>query len=196
MKPKVLRLIAWGLGLFVLLVAIGVVLFHGSLSRPFAGWDGEEVDVDLEAGLDAGSMLRRLADAGVIRDPLPLRVWLFWNGGSEALQAGEYRFVEPRTPLEVLARLQAGDVLLHAVDRLTYAHLETKSPWNTYVSPGLPPGPIANPGKASLEAAVQPAEGDELYFVAAPGGGHRFSRDLESHTRAVREWRNYLRSSR
>jgi UPF0755 protein len=80
--------------------------------------------------------------------------------------------------------------------RLTYDDLEIDSPWNTYRYPGLPPGPIASPGAESLWAAVEPAAGNELYFVAAPGGGHRFSENLEEHLRAVRQWRAYLKSSR
>ncbi|MDH3628843.1 MAG: endolytic transglycosylase MltG [Acidobacteriota bacterium] len=81
------------------------------------------------------------------------------------------------------------------VGKLTRKHLEIDSPWNTYVYPGLPTGPIANPGEESLWAAVQPAEGDELYFVASPEGGHTFSRNYEEHRRAVRVWRAYRRSS-
>jgi len=82
------------------------------------------------------------------------------------------------------------------VTRLLQADLKFPSSWNTYLAPGLPPGPICSPGQASLLAAVNPAPGDELYFVAAPGGGHRFSKDLASHERAVRVWRLYGRSSR
>lgn len=82
------------------------------------------------------------------------------------------------------------------VTRLLYKHLKLESPWNTYVIYGLPQGPIANPGLAALEAAVDPAEGGELYFVAAPDGGHVFSRTLAEHERAVRVWRRYVRSSR
>jgi UPF0755 protein len=82
------------------------------------------------------------------------------------------------------------------VERLTYDDLEFESPWNTYRVFGLPPSPIANPGAESLRAAVEPARGDALYFVASPGGGHRFSSDYESHRRAVAEWRAYSRSSR
>ncbi len=82
------------------------------------------------------------------------------------------------------------------VSRLYSKHLEFESPWNTYRVRGLPPGPIANPGEASLFAAISPADGDELYFVARPDGGHVFSGDLGSHQRAVVQWRNYVRSSR
>jgi len=69
--------------------------------------------------------------------------------------------------------------------------LESRSRYNTYVWHGLPPGPVTNPGRKSLEAALHPAETEELYFVAkADGdGGHVFSRDYESHQKAVREYR-------
>jgi UPF0755 protein len=343
MSRLVRRLLVWIAVVVVVVCLIAVASWRRELTTPYKGWEGERAEVVLEGGLDAGSMLRRLQQAGVIEDPLPLRIWLSWKGGSGELHAGEYRFTAPATPLEVLSRLRSGDVLLHtvtlpeglvleetaerladagfatveeflalfrspaqlngwdseAVDlegylfpetysfprgatatkitqamierfrdvtgeeyraaakrvgltlreavtlaslieketglpeerarisrvfhnrldrgmllqcdptvryalfragkpvgKLTYKHLEFDSPWNTYVTPGLPPGPIANPGEASLRAAVHPADGDELYFVAAPGGGHRFTTNLEAHLEAVREWRNYLRSSR
>jgi len=82
------------------------------------------------------------------------------------------------------------------VGRLLRAHLAFDSPWNTYVVRGLPRGPIANPGRESLEAAVDPGVGRELYFVAAPGGGHRFSATHVGHLAAVAEWRAYSSSSR
>ena len=82
------------------------------------------------------------------------------------------------------------------VRRLSRKDLQYDSPWNTYRYGGLPPGPICSPGKDSLAAAIAPSEGDELYFVAAPDGGHTFSATLDQHLRAVRIWRNYSRSSR
>lgn len=313
------------------------------LRRPYAGWAGDRVDVVLEPGLDAGSMISRLHEAGVLRSPRLLRAWLAWSGESGSLQAGEYRFEASATPLEVARRLIRGEVLLHAitipeglvleeiaervaaagfseaerlaeafrdpslvrelderagdlegylfpdtyhfpsevderavaaamverfrevaggdyaaraervgldlrqavtlasmieketslpgerrrisavfhnrlregmllqcdptvvyahrregrlVQRLLLGHLELDSPWNTYRVRGLPPGPIANPGGASLEAAVDPEQTDEFYFVAAPEGGHRFSADLAAHQQAVAAWRRYSRSSR
>jgi len=66
--------------------------------------------------------------------------------------------------------------------------LETDTPYNTYTRPGLPPTPIALPGIAALEAAVNPAPGDTLYFVADGQGGHVFSRTLDEHNRAVRRY--------
>jgi len=68
--------------------------------------------------------------------------------------------------------------------------LASANPYNTYQNAGLPPGPIANPGAASLEAALAPAETDFLYFVAKPGGGsHQFSATLAEHQKAVQAYR-------
>jgi UPF0755 protein len=315
---------------------------YADLHRPHDGLRGATAEVVLEPGLDAGSMLNVLADAGVIRNPRFARAWLYWNGGAEHLHAGEYSFDGPIAAVDVLERLLDGDVELHevtlpeglnldetarrleaagfgsyaelklafddpapiqdldadapdlegylfpetyrfpagerpsriaealvaqfrsvmgddltersaavglsvreavtlasmieretsvgaerarisgvfhnrlgrgmrlecdptvvyalhragrSVERLTYADLRFESPWNTYVIGGLPTGPIANPGRESMVASLAPEESDDLYFVAAPGGGHRFSPDLPSHRKAVLEWRRYVRSS-
>ncbi len=73
--------------------------------------------------------------------------------------------------------------------------LDSKQLYNTYQHPGLPPGPIANPGMESLKAALQPAETDYLYFVVRPDGtgGHQFSKELADHTRAVQQYRRGAR---
>jgi UPF0755 protein len=67
-------------------------------------------------------------------------------------------------------------------------HLQMDSPYNTYRYPGLPPGPIASPGRASLEAAVFPAEVPYLYFVSRNDGTHVFATSLAEHNRNVDRW--------
>jgi UPF0755 protein len=71
--------------------------------------------------------------------------------------------------------------------RLTLAEVRTPSPYNTYLTPGLPPGPIASPGLASLKAVLEPEETDYLYFVARYDGTHVFSKTLAEHEAAQRQ---------
>jgi UPF0755 protein len=73
--------------------------------------------------------------------------------------------------------------------------LESMSPYKTYKHPGLPPGPIANPGLASLKAALHPADSDALFFVARPdgSGGHTFHNNIAGHNDAVAEYRRGLK---
>lgn len=72
--------------------------------------------------------------------------------------------------------------------KITRRDLHRRSPYNTYLKAGLPPGPIANPGLASLKAALNPARTSFLYFVAKNDGSHFFSRTLEQHVQAVRKY--------
>jgi peptidoglycan lytic transglycosylase G len=77
----------------------------------------------------------------------------------------------------------------HHVGRVLYKDLAVASPYNTYVNKGLPPGPVASPGTASLAAAANPANVPYLYFVASADGHHEFRMTLEQHTSAIRQVR-------
>lgn len=80
--------------------------------------------------------------------------------------------------------------------RILYRDLKIDSPYNTYKYAGLPPGPINNPGKASILAALYPAKHSYLYFVADGKGGHVFTSNQRDHQRAVREYRRIQRQRR
>ena len=77
---------------------------------------------------------------------------------------------------------------------LTRADLKHGSPYNTYRIKGLPPGPIANPGRASIAAVLDPEVTEDLYFVADGAGGHVFAASLAEHNRNVAKWRKLLQS--
>src|SRR6266702_535 len=69
--------------------------------------------------------------------------------------------------------------------RVSKADIQRRSPYNTYLNKGLPPGPIGNPGRDAVQAAMNPAKTDYLYFVARQDGTHQFSRNLAEHNRSV-----------
>jgi UPF0755 protein len=100
--------------------------------------------------------------------------------------------------------LQCDPTVIYALERaglytgnLTKANLQYDSPYNTYRYVGLPPGPIASPGRASLQAAAQPADVSYLYFVSKNDGSHAFSSTLEEHNRNVQKYQvQYFREHR
>src|SRR5690606_38500035 len=95
-------------------------------------------------------------------------------------------------------RLQSDPTIIYGLfggdgkpaDRPIYkSDIQKETPYNTYVIKGLPPTPIANPGRAALEAVANPWRTDDLYFVADGTGGHAFAATLEEHNANVRRWR-------
>ena len=327
------------LALFLLVIAIaagaGAAVLYERTHALYRGYTGEEQFVDIPTGAGSRTIGERLVAAGVIRDHLTYRATLWLSGHARHLKAGEYRFDQPATPLEVIAKIARGDVyvvsvtfregltiaemanvfeshglgtaaafkkaaqdasLVHEfdpsarnlegylfpetysvprhtdaarlvrmmVDRfdhvltpefrtaatarglstrqlVTLASIVEKetaqpeerplvaavyenrlrigmglqcdptviyalqlagryngnlrrddlhfdSPYNTYRYAGLPPGPIASPGKASLEAAAHPADVDYIYFVSRNDGTHEFARTLAEHNRNVQRF--------
>lgn len=101
-------------------------------------------------------------------------------------------------------RLQTDPTVIYAITKGEYVlerplrlkDLEKPSPYNTYKNYGLPPSPIANPGKLAIEAALHPDDTNEYYFVADGTGGHKFSTTLKEHNWNVAEWRRINRKKR
>jgi UPF0755 protein len=334
--------------LLVLVIAIaaaaaGAVLYERTHAL-YRGFTGSEQFVEIPAGAGSRTIGERLVAAGVIRDRLTYRAALWLSGQARRLKAGEYRFDQPMTPLEVVDKIARGDVyvisvtfregltigemahvfethglgtaasfvdaakdaaLVQAIDPaarnlegylfpetyslprhtdasrlvrmmverfnhvltpelkaaaaargrtvrqiVTLASIVEKetaraeerplvaavyenrlrigmglqcdptviyalqlaglytgnlrrddlhfdSPYNTYRYAGLPPGPIASPGKASIDAAVRPADSDYLYFVSRNDGSHEFARTLDEHNRNVQKFQvQYFRDLR
>jgi peptidoglycan lytic transglycosylase G len=101
--------------------------------------------------------------------------------------------------LRIHQRLECDPTVIYAAllkdnyrGKIYRSDMQIDSPFNTYLQSGLPLGPIANPGKASLEAAVHPGSVDYLYFVSDNNGGHIFAKTLAEHQNAVREYRRAL----
>jgi UPF0755 protein len=117
-----------------------------------------------------------------IADERPLVSSVYWNrlAKNVALDAD---------PSIIYAELLTGTY----TGALHHDDMRFDSPYNTYRHTGLPPGPIANPGKSSLEAAMHPAQSDYYYFVADAQGHHRFARTIEEHNKNVDAYRRAVR---
>ncbi|HWF78448.1 MAG TPA: endolytic transglycosylase MltG [Caulobacteraceae bacterium] len=163
-------------------------------------------------GDDRSAVLRRMMDA---RDKLLAGLWahrradLPYKSPEEAVTLASIVEKETALPAErpriaavFLNRLKAGmklqsdPTVIYGLTGgkplghgLTKPDLESQTPYNTYVIPGLPPTPIGNPGRASLAAALDPPRTDEVYFVANGTGGHSFASSLAQHQQNVALWR-------
>lgn len=96
--------------------------------------------------------------------------------------------------LEIEMPLQTDPTVLYALgahkDRVLYEDLEVDNPYNTYVIQGLPPGPIANAGKVSIEAALNPTDTDYLYFLADTEGNNHFAKTYDEHLQNINQYLN------
>lgn len=130
-------------------------------------------EITVHAALTLASIIEREA---VDPSEMPLISAVFWNRMRRDMP------------------LQADPTVQYAVgrerQRLTREDLQADSPYNTYRRPGLPPGPIGNPGLAAIRAAINPAPVGYLYFVAADDRSHHFSTTLEEHNAAVARYRS------
>jgi UPF0755 protein len=100
--------------------------------------------------------------------------------------------------LRMRMRLESDPTVIYGIEdfsgNLTRKDLRTANPYNTYMHYGLPPGPIANPGREALKAVIDPAETNYLYFVSKNDGSHHFSSTLKEHNRAVYQYQKRRRS--
>ncbi|WP_457756042.1 endolytic transglycosylase MltG [Thermodesulfatator indicus] len=144
------------------------------IKRFWEVWNSEFAERAKELGLSVKEVVTLASiveKEAVMPQERPIIASVFWN----RLKRG--------------MKLQSDPTVRYAVkrfySRLRYRDLRYRDPYNTYIYPGLPPGPICNPGKASIKAVLYPAKTDYLYFVSKGDGTHYFSRTLREHERAV-----------
>ena len=141
-------------------------------------WRGLKTDADPHRTVTLASLVEK---EGKLPEERPQIAAVFAN----RLRIGMKLDCDPTT---IYAALLAGRYtgVIHRSD------LDSDAPYNTYRHPGLPPGPIANPGQASLEAALHPSQSDALYFVLRPdgSGGHQFSNNIAAHDAATAKYRS------
>lgn len=145
-------------------------------------WDSSWTMRAAAAGLDRGGLLTlaSIVEAeALVPDERPTIAAVYRN----RLKIG--------MPLQADPTIQYGYLVREGArrPRLFNADYSFDSPWNTYLYPGLPPGPIGNPTREAIEAVLSPADVRFLYFVADSGGRHRFSDSYDEHLRAIRDIR-------
>lgn len=149
-----------------------------------AAWRGLNTDAGVHETVTLASLVEK---EGKLEDERPLIAAVFAN----RLRLGMKLECDPTT-------IYAAQLLGVYRGTIYRSDLDRDHPYNTYSRVGLPPGPIANPGVPSLQAAIHPAGSDALYFVRRPGdsGGHQFSTSLAAHSIAVEKYRRGLRQVR
>jgi UPF0755 protein len=141
--------------------------------------DPNAAPTDLERTVIMASIIEKETAVGEER---PLVASVYYN-------RLEKKIALDADPSIIYAELLAGTY----TGALHHDDMHFNSPYNTYLHAGLPPGPIANPGKSSLEAAMHPAQSDYYYFVADAAGHHRFARTIEEHNNNVAAYRRAMR---
>jgi UPF0755 protein len=167
----------------------------GSNSKPASAHVGGCVTVQFRdvndspsIALDPSTLERTVTMASIVEketavpEERPLVASVYYNrlGKRIALDAD---------PSIIYAELLAGTYQ----GALHHADMQFSSPYNTYRNAGLPPGPIGNPGRSALEAAMHPAQSDYYYFVADAQGHHRFAKTIEEHNKNVEAYRKAMR---
>lgn len=142
-------------------------------------WQSRQADLPLESPKEALTLASIIEKETAVADEYGLVAGVFVN----RLRRGMLLQTDPT----VIYAITKGEGPLGR--QLLRRDLEIDDPYNTYRYPGLPPGPIANPGRGALAAALDPADTDYLYFVADGTGGHAFARTLDEHNRNVAKWR-------
>ena len=149
--------------------------------------NGKFVDPNVDPNKETNELERTVIMASIIEketavaDERPLVASVYYN----RLQK---RIALDADPSIIYAELLAGSY----TGALHHDDMSFSSRYNTYKNVGLPPGPIANPGKSALEAAMHPAQSDYYYFVADAQGHHRFARTIEEHNKNVAAYRHAM----
>jgi UPF0755 protein len=142
-------------------------------------WAGRDVTIDVDTVQQAVVLASIVEKETGVAEERPLIAGVFLNRLRKGMRLQS-------DPTVIYALTEGRETLGRPLSR---ADLKVDSPYNTYRYEGLPPGPIANPGRAAIDAVLHPAETDALYFVADGTGGHAFAKTLDEHNRNVARWR-------